>query len=82
MFIGMIMIKKSNVFLAFVLLFGLLSCNIAYAAPRVYYIDRENGNDQNDGLSINTPWQTHNNIATTEFFAGDSYCFFQKNRVQ
>lgn len=36
-----------------------------------YYVDPDNGDDGNDGLSESVPWETFDNVATTAFEPGD-----------
>ncbi|MFA9465549.1 MAG: right-handed parallel beta-helix repeat-containing protein [Velocimicrobium sp.] len=40
-----------------------------------YYIDSENGNDSNDGISEQTPWKSLGKVNATTFLAGDTIYF-------
>ncbi len=40
-----------------------------------YYVDSENGNDENNGLSADSPWQTLDKVNAMEFTAGDQILF-------
>jgi len=40
-----------------------------------YYVSSSTGNDNNDGLSISTPWQTIGRVNYHRFVDGDTLCF-------
>jgi hypothetical protein len=40
-----------------------------------YFINSQNGNDDNNGLSINTPWKSHTMVESVNLQPGDSVCF-------
>lgn len=44
-------------------------------AQKTYYIDSQNGNDNNDGLSKNTAWKSHTMVSTVTFQPGDTIAF-------
>ena len=48
---------------------------ITYAEAQVYYISSSEGNDQNDGLSIQSPFQSIEKLNSMEFSPGDSIYF-------
>ena len=37
----------------------------------IYYVDSENGNNENDGLSVPTAWRTLSKLNEHNFFPGD-----------
>jgi hypothetical protein len=41
----------------------------------VYYVDNQNGSDNNDGKSVNTPWKTTGQINSIVFQPGDKILF-------
>jgi hypothetical protein len=45
------------------------------AATKNYYVDSSSGNDQNNGYSESSAWQTIKNVNLTEFLPGDSILF-------
>ncbi len=47
----------------------------AAMAQKTVYIDSQNGNDANDGLSLLTPWKSHTMISTVVFSPGDTLAF-------
>ena len=49
----------------------LLFVQITYCSGVDYYIDSVNGSDENDGLSIATPWKSHIKAETVSLSAGD-----------
>ena len=48
---------------------------ITHASAQVYYVSSSQGNDQNDGLSIQSPFQSIEKLNSMEFSAGDSIYF-------
>lgn len=44
-------------------------------AQNIYYIDSQNGNDNNDGLTENTAWKSHTMVSTINFQPGDIIAF-------
>jgi len=44
-------------------------------AKNTYYIDSQNGDDNNDGLSENTAWKSHTMVSTVTFQPGDTIAF-------
>jgi len=44
-------------------------------AQKTYYIDSQNGDDNNDGLSKDTPWKSHTMVSTVTFQPGDTIAF-------
>jgi len=44
-------------------------------AKHTYYIDSQNGDDNNDGLSENTAWKSHTMVSTVPFQPGDTIAF-------
>jgi len=53
---------------------GLVDINIINKSTN-YYLSSSAGNDTDDGLSKETPWETLEKISTTELFPGDSILF-------
>ena len=49
----------------------LLFVQITYCSGADYYIDSVNGSDENNGLSISTPWKSHIKAETVSLSAGD-----------
>ncbi|MFT5251577.1 MAG: hypothetical protein ACI87N_000561 [Flavobacteriales bacterium] len=45
-----------------------------------YYLDADNGNDNNDGISTQTSWKSLAKISTTALSPGDIICFKKGNR--
>jgi len=45
----------------------ILSANFVWA-QKIYYIDYQNGNDKNDGLSKNTAWESHMLVSADKFY--------------
>ena len=45
------------------------------AAGCIYYVDAENGNDNNDGISQKNAWKSLERVNSTEFFPGDEIRF-------
>jgi hypothetical protein len=72
-----------------VILFVLTACNSAPKATEnlkeearadnlrhnTYFIDSQNGDDQNDGLSENTAWKSHTMVSTITLQPGDTIAF-------
>ena len=61
----------------FVFLFILiytLNVNVV-CAQNTYYIDSKNGNDNNSGLSVNTPWKSHTMVESVDLQPGDIVYF-------
>ncbi len=52
----------------------ILITNFAWA-QKTYYIDSQNGDDNNDGLSKNTAWKSHTMVSTVTFQPGDTIAF-------
>lgn len=44
-------------------------------APVAYYVDSQNGHDENNGISEETPWQTLSQIEQTQLYPGDTVRF-------
>ena len=67
--------------LMLLLVFGLMSglmyatAIITQAAGMTYYVDSVNGNDNNNGTSISTPWKSFNEINWKVFSPGDKILF-------
>ncbi len=53
----------------------ILGCNVLCAFSKTYYVDSKTGNDVNDGLSSNKPWQSLSKVNQHGFTAGDSILF-------
>jgi hypothetical protein len=65
----------------------LTACNRTLEAPEAaetpaenwdiskYYIDSQNGDDNNDGLSENTAWKSHTMVSSVTFQPGDTIAF-------
>lgn len=45
-----------------------------------YFLDSQNGDDSNDGLSTETPWKTYKNLKTLKLQAGD-HIYFKRGSV-
>jgi len=54
---------------------GSLELEIRKAQRLSYYIDSESGSDDNDGLSVDSPWKSLQKVNETAFFPGDSILF-------
>jgi len=52
----------------------ILNANIVWA-QKTYYIDSKNGDDNYNGLSINTAWKSHTMVSTVTFQPGDTIAF-------
>jgi hypothetical protein len=52
----------------------ILNMNFAWAQT-TYYIDSQNGDDNNDGLSKNTAWKSHTMVTIVTFQPGDTIAF-------
>jgi hypothetical protein len=44
-------------------------------ANNIYFINSQNGNDDNNGLSVNMPWKSHTMVESANLQPGDSICF-------
>jgi|TARA_B100001105_G_C22387622_1_gene442760 hypothetical protein len=55
------------------LIIFILISNLGFAQS--FYIDNENGNDQNNGNSITTAWKSLNRVNSEIFKPGDSILF-------
>ena len=67
-FICMLYSKKITLITLSIFLLG-------YAKAQVYYMSSSQGNDQNDGLSIQSPFQSIEKLNSMEFSPGDSIYF-------
>ncbi|HDN60037.1 MAG TPA: coagulation factor 5/8 type domain-containing protein, partial [Candidatus Marinimicrobia bacterium] len=56
-----------------VLVFFLNGSVIVFATD--YYIDSNNGDDENDGTSPNSPWKTLSKVSSMTFQPGDNIYF-------
>ena len=45
------------------------------AVTKTYYIDSQDGDDGNDGLSEDTPWKSHRMVSAVTFQPGDTIAF-------
>jgi len=45
------------------------------ATTKTYYVDKSSGNDQNNGHSASTAWQSLEKVNQTVFYPGDSIRF-------
>jgi len=55
---------------------AILICSMPkFALSTTYYVDATNGNDDNDGMSSETPWKTISKVNSASFSAGDSILF-------
>lgn len=63
------------IFAAIFLMHAVLSIPVIATSGTTYYISDSTGNDNNDGLSENTPWKTIERLAQTKLTAGDTICF-------
>ena len=56
---------------------GLVGINVKFLSSetKIYYIDSENGSDDNSGLSEGKAWKTLDKVNSTTFEAGDSVLF-------
>jgi hypothetical protein len=53
----------------------LIVCIDLGQAQNTYYIDSHNGNDNNSGLSEDTPWESHTKVESIALQPGDTVCF-------
>jgi hypothetical protein len=60
--------RNSFLYQLFVFLFVVFATN---ANARVYYVDSNSGNDQNDALSAEKAWKSLDMVNNTTFFPGD-----------
>jgi hypothetical protein len=56
------------------ILSSILLGNILFANT-TYYIDSQNGKDENNGLTVNTSWKSHTMVLSVNLQPGDSVCF-------
>jgi len=45
------------------------------SAQHIYYLDSQNGDDNNSGISLNTPWKSHTMIESANLQPGDTVYF-------
>lgn len=62
------------------LFFLLIIAPIIAFSQSTYYIDATNGNDNNNGLSVSTPWKTISKVNNQTFNAGDQI-LFKRNEI-
>jgi predicted small secreted protein len=72
--------KKKGLILVIVLMSVMVACSGNTAAPKLgvgqdYYIDGDNGDDNNSGTSENSPWKTLDKVSSITFQPGDNIYF-------
>jgi hypothetical protein len=59
------------------LVVGILHVLLACNSPKTYYIDSENGNDNNSGIALGQSWQSLNKVNAMELQPGDEILLAQ-----
>ena len=72
--------KKKGLILVILFMSVIVACNGIAAAPKSgvgqdYYIDSGSGDDNNSGMSENSPWKTLDKVSSMTFQPGDNIYF-------